>query len=96
MKKNKYLHMLNLAEMWWKIMGELKWSPKVMSTPKIKERACSNKIEFLALNEKVGYLEIRICEVNAHLGGFEIISGGDFCGKFPHMGYHPYTLVFPS
>lgn len=39
----------------------------------------------MALNEKNTYLEIRIFEVNAHLGGFERIFGGDFYGKlFPH------------
>ena len=47
---------------------------------------CSNKTEFLALNEKAAYLEIRICEVNAHLGGFERIFGGYFVGNIPHMG----------
>ena len=70
--------MLNVMEMRWKIMGELKWSPKVMWNPKIKENMCSNKIEFLTLNEKVAYLKIRICEVNAHLRGFGRIFGGDF------------------
>jgi len=41
MEKNKYPHMLNVVEMKWKIMGELKWSPKVMWTPKIKEMTCA-------------------------------------------------------
>ncbi len=53
---------------------------------------CSNKIEFLALKEKVAYLEIRICEVNAHMGGFGRIFGGDFCGKLSPHGLPPiYT-----
>ena len=56
---------------------------------------CSNKIEFLALNEKVAYLEIRICEVNVHLVGFERIFGGDFCEKLSPHGLPPiYTCYF--
>jgi len=61
-----------------------------MWTPKIKEMTCSNKIEFIALKDKVAYLEIRICEVNAHLGEYLVEI---FVGNCPHMGYHPYTLV---
>ena len=46
----------------------------------------------MALNEKDAYLEIRICEVNAHLGGFGRIFGGDFCGKLSPHGLPPiYT-----
>ena len=47
---------------------------------------CSNKFEFLALNEKAGYLEIQICEVNAHLGEYLVEI---FVGNCPHMVYHP-------
>ena len=63
-----------------------------MWTPKIKERTCSNKIEFLALKEKTAYLEIRICEVNARFERFWRIFGGYFCGKLSPHGLPPiYT-----
>jgi len=53
---------------------------------------CSNKIEFFPLNEKIAYLEIQICEVNAHLGGFGRIFGGYFCRKLSPHGLAPiYT-----
>ena len=46
----------------------------------------------MGLNKKDAYLEIRICEVNAHLGGFGRIFGGDFCGKLSPRGLPPiYT-----
>lgn len=92
MEKNKYSHILNVVEMRWKIMGELKWSLKVMWTPKIKEKTCSNKIEFLALKEKIAYLEIRICEINAHLRRLGRIFGRYYCGKLFSHGLPPIYI----
>ena len=97
MKKNKYPHMLNEVEMRWKIMEELKWIPKVMWTPKIKERTCAqgNRIS----GNKWGscfvgkFKFVKLMHIWEDLGEYLVEI---FVGNCPHMGYHPYTLVVPS
>jgi len=49
---------------------------------------CSNKIEFLALNEKT----VKLMHIWEDFGEYLVET---FVTNCPHMGYHPYTLVIP-
>ena len=55
---------------------------------------CSNKIEFLALNEKAAWKFefVKLMHIWEDLGEYLVEI---FVGNCPHMGYHPYTLVIP-
>ena len=95
MEKNKYPRMLNVVERRWKIMEELKWSPKVMWSPKIKESTSAHGNQISGNKWGSYLLGNSNWEVNAHLGRSRRIFGGDFCEKLsPHWFPPIYTCHF--